>query len=214
MKRKGAGEQRRKKRMQGQEGQARPPPNAVIFGILQAEWVSLCLKASVILRIPDYMQDTPQSFEDIAKAAGVDANNLHTVLRVLASNGVFSEHADGKYSHNVASKELVSGVRGNCCAMVKMMAHESHQKPWQPDYLVECIKAGQDAFRRAFPDDVNFWAYMDKRPSERALFWETMESTSTLWHTAIVTHYDFSNIKKLVDVGGGLTFFFVVISVL
>jgi len=179
------------------------PPNAIVFNILQGEWVSLCLKAVVILRIPDIMEDTPQSPEQLAKKAGVDANNLHIVMRVLAANGIFNEHVEeGLYSHNRVSKDLVTGVRGNSCSIVKMMAHESHQRPWQPESLVECIKTGKDGFRTVFPGE-DFWSYMDKRPSERALFWDTMESTSTLWHSAILDHYDFSSIKSLVDVGGG-----------
>ena len=180
------------------------PPNALIFNIVLAEWVSLCLKAVVLLRIPDFLNDGPLSPEELAKKAGVNATNLHTTLRVLAGHGIFTENVkDNLYSHNAASKELVTGVRGNCCAFVKMMAHESHQRPWQPDSLAECIKTGEEPFEKLFPADKDFWGYMDKRPSERALFWETMETTSTMWHSAIVEHYDFSSINSLVDIGRG-----------
>jgi len=183
------------------------PPAVKIFNLVTAEWVSSCLKAAVLLRIPDYLkeEDGPQTPEQLAKNAGVDANNLHIVLRVLAGAGIFTEHvSEGRYSHNAESKELLSSVRGNSYTLVKMFAQESFVLPWHPEQAAECIRTGHRSFSKIFNGD-DFWAYMDKRPDQRALFWDTMECTSSNFHTAILGAYDFSSIKKIIDVGGGKT---------
>lgn len=172
--------------------------------IIQGGWVAQCLNAVTLLGIPDVLESGPKHIKDIAEAAKVDEDSLHRVMRVLSASGIFIEDPDSAiFSPTPVSKALISGVRDNSQAMVKLLAHESHAKPLEPLILAESIRSGQDGFQLCFGQGSDFWKYSAEKPDLKELFWQAMESTSTLFHTSIINAHDFSQYKKLVDVGGG-----------
>jgi predicted Rossmann fold nucleotide-binding protein DprA/Smf involved in DNA uptake len=66
----------------------------LIFGFR----VTQALHAAVELGIADLLGSEPRSADDLATACGAHAPSLYRVLRLLASEGVFAETPDGRFS--------------------------------------------------------------------------------------------------------------------
>jgi hypothetical protein len=124
---------------------------------------------------------------------------LHCALRVCAALGVFSEDAAGRFGPTELSEVLTSDAPGS----VKKMVHLNGILTWK-------LWTGlPDALRTGLPQSRNqlgmeFLEYLAANPDEMNEFAQAMESNSVPAIKGLIEKYDFTGIKKVVDVGGGL----------
>ena len=69
--------------------------------------------------------------------------------------------------------------------------------------LLHCVKTGETAYEKLFGKSDALFDRFQKDPVAAELFNAMMTGYSTLHLTGVLDAYDFSTIKKLVDVGGG-----------
>ena len=85
---------------------APPQPEAVLLQMFSGYRIpSLLLQVSKV-GIPDLLADGPRSVEDLARETQLDPQALYRVLRLLASNGVFSEVAPRTFRQTPVSDTL------------------------------------------------------------------------------------------------------------
>ncbi len=173
-----------------------PKPLETIYpGIVAAQ----AIHAAVELRIPDLLATGPKSAAELAPACGAHAPTLERLLRALTSIEVFQRTADGRYRNSPLTEILRRDHPQTLWA--ESMFLPAHFV-WKPlGELSESVRTGEPAFDRVFGQ--NFFAYLGGHP-EGAEAFNRLMTQEILWTTpALLRAYDFSNFKRLVDVGGG-----------
>jgi hypothetical protein len=86
---------------------AEMPPSAVLMQMANP-LVSRAIYAAAALNIADELAPGARSPEDLATATGTHPSSLHRLLRALASVGIFTEDADGRFGLTPLAEPLRS----------------------------------------------------------------------------------------------------------
>jgi hypothetical protein len=176
-----------------------PPPAQLIVDLGFGFILSGALAAATELGVADQLEQGPRSPDELARALGADASALFRVLRLLASVGVFTEDAEGRFGLTPAAELLRSRAPGSLREAVLMLTQKIF---WAPTgELAETVKTGRTPFDRLF--GAPFFDYLTSHPAEGATFHRGMSSLSALENGPIAGSYDFSPFARVVDVGGG-----------
>ena len=174
------------------------PPSFALFRMVTGYYVSRAIYVVAKLGIADHMSEGPCRVDDLAAATGTHAPSLKRVLRLLASVGVFSEEADGRFALTPIGSCLRAGVPDSMRAAALLFGGVT-QQAWGD--LLRSVETGEPAFRRVFGMDS--FDYMAQHPDEAANFDAAMADFTKHIATAVVAAYDFSPFNRIVDVGGG-----------
>ncbi|WNG44363.1 SAM-dependent methyltransferase [Archangium minus] len=160
---------------------------------------SAALCAATELGVADLLEKGPRSAASLAEELGADPQSLYRLLRLLASAGVFSEDDSGHFSLTPAADYLRTNAPGSLRSAVLMLTQKTF---WTPaGELSETVRKGKDPFDRIF--GAPFFDYLERDPKEGARFHRGMSCLSDLENAPIAKSYDFTAMKRVVDVGGG-----------
>jgi hypothetical protein len=179
--------------------QQQPAPSARLMQMIFAFALSRSISVAAQFHIADHLKERPKTAEELASDAGVHPRSLYRLLRALAGAGIFSEDERGFFSQTELSELLRSDHPESLRGFAEMMADAVNFETWADlPYSVETGGA-------AFPHKHNtpWFAWLETNPKEAKLFHDAMTSLSAGAVAAVVAGYDFSDIKTLVDVGGG-----------
>jgi hypothetical protein len=152
------------------------------------------------LGISDLLKDGPRHYEDLAKATETHGPSLNRLMRLLASIGIFEEQDDGTFALTSLGELLRTGVPGSMRSMVLLFAGPGVQDAWEE--LEYCVRTGEPWFRRE-SRYADAFASIAANPEQARVFDEAMASFAPMTAAAIAASYDFSPLRRLVDVGGG-----------
>jgi Dimerisation domain len=82
----------------------------VIYQLASAHYVSQALHVAAHLGIADLLAQGPQTPEALAAKARTHGGSLRRVLRLLASAGVFTEGANGRFELTPVGSALRGGL--------------------------------------------------------------------------------------------------------
>ena len=170
-----------------------------IFNLVGGYRISQALYIAVELGIPGLLSSGPRHSDDLAAKTKTHAPTLYRILRFLAGAGLFNEIGPREFELTQLGSALRADIPGSICPAVRLWLSESHWLPW--GHLLHCVRTGQHAFSHAH--GMGVFDYLGKNADLSAVFNATMTTGSTRVGSAIVKHYDFSGIRKIVDVGGG-----------
>ena len=117
----------------------------------------------------------------------------------MAGAGIFTEETDGRFGLTLLSELLRSDVPESLRGFAAMMANTVNFETWAD--LPYSIETGKPAFPHKF--GMPWFTWLGENPAEAKAFHDAMTSLSASAIAAVVSAYDFSGIKRLVDVGGG-----------
>lgn len=160
---------------------------------------AMCLNIAAKLGIADMLKSGPLSATEIAARAGMNANAIHRILRLLASCGVFAETQPQIFALTPAAEMLRSDTPGSLRDMVSWISDPFHFRVYAD--LPHSVKTGAAAIQRTFGKSA--FEYLETDPELRDVFQAAMTNFSSGNLPPIVEAYDFSSIGTLVDVGGG-----------
>ena len=160
--------------------------------------VSQAIHVAASLRIADLLSNGPRSVDDLAVATGTTPTALTRLLRALASIGIFAEEG-GRFGQTALSNYLRSDVTGSLRAWAMRIGRPDHWRTWGE--LERSLRSGTSAFRELY--GVTAWDWRAAHPEENAIFNAAMTGLSAGMVESIVAAYDFSQIRSIVDVGGG-----------
>jgi hypothetical protein len=162
--------------------------------------LSRCIAGAAELGIADLLADGPRPVDEIAAAVSADAAALYRVMRLLASEGIFSE------------------VRPRCFALTPLAEplradHPSSLGERTLFYMAppcwgttaslgEAARSGRPAFEHAFGTDL--FGYLTAHPDEAEVFHRAMVEQTAEIGPELIWAYPFPDSGTLVDVGGGL----------
>jgi hypothetical protein len=176
-----------------------PPPDVVLIQLIFGKVVSMAISVAAKLRIPDHLATGPKTAADLAVATQSHPEALYRVLRALASAGLFTSDAAGKYSLTPIGELLRTGVKGSLRGVADYCGSEWSWKTWGS--LLHSTQTGRTAFNDVYGEGV--FDYLAKHPDDSAVFNEGMTGFSGASSDAVAAAYDFSKFGTLIDVGGG-----------
>ena len=162
-------------------------------------WLSQLIYAAAKLGIADLLKDGPKSIEELANSTGTHAHSLYRALRALASHGIFKEVESKRFDLTPLAETLQSGVPGS---MRYMSIHVSEEYYFYPfGKILYTLQTGESAFDHFH--GMGLFEYLAQHPDTGKEFDEAMTDYVLQMHRSFADAYDFSGVKKVVDVGGG-----------
>ena len=177
------------------------PPDAQLFQMLNGFMVARALSAVAELNVADALSQGPRHYTDLAKAIGAEERSLHRTMRTLGSTGVFAEPEPGTFALTPMSDLLRSDVPGSMRDMAAMITAESHWLPW--GRFTDTLRSGRSGPQHAFGTDIFSWFERAENKAQWELFNAAMTSLSSVAGGTIADSYDFRDVRRIVDVGGG-----------
>jgi predicted O-methyltransferase YrrM len=167
----------------------------VVFGFMPARAVS----AAAELGVADLLASGPQTSDELAEKAGAHAPSLRRLLRYLASLGVVAQIEPDRFELTELGATLRTDVPDSVRSFVAMACSDWSWKCWGE--LATSIRTGELGVHRALGMPLFDW--LEQNPEEGTLFNEAMSDMTRTVAPAVVANYDFSQFRKVVDVGGG-----------
>jgi hypothetical protein len=172
-----------------------------LLELISIQRISQAIYVAAALGIADLVAEEPRSAEQLANATGVLAPSLRRVMRALVTFGVFAEDAAGRFGLTPTGEFLKAGVAGSLHPVALYFGGESAAQI--EGLLLHCVKTGETARQKLFGKRQAGFERLEHDPEQAELFNATMTAFSTLHLTGVLEAYDFSGVRKIVDVGGG-----------
>jgi hypothetical protein len=172
-------------------------PQEQMLALLTGHWVAQMLFAATKLGVPDALGAKALAPDAIAARVGADAAYLRRVLRALASVGVCSEDARGRFKLTRLGATLRSG-RGSLRDFALMIVAPYNYRSWAR--LTDAVAQGRTAFDLEFGRPI--FEYLRDHPEDDRQFSASMASISAGENDAVARAYPFGRHARLVDVGG------------
>jgi SAM-dependent methyltransferase len=161
-------------------------------------WLSKAVYCAAKANVADALEAGPRPVRELAASAGVDPENLHRLLRALASVGIFAETEPGVVALTPKAQYLRAD-HPECMKHFALMVGEDLFEAWSD--LFHTVQTGQSAVEKRFGRD--FFAEIAKNLQKSQLFDRAMQEIHGSETELMLQHYDFSRFRTVLDVGGG-----------
>ena len=174
-------------------------PSARIIGILDGAVLAQLVQIVSELGVADLIDDRPVPVTALAERTSTNRDALYRALRTLAAAGVFSETEPGAFGLTPPAEALRTDSADSVRDIARMRAGREHWRSWGE--LDHSVRTGESAFWHAH--GTNLWRYLAENPQVAELYDRAMGNNAQQVHEAVVAAFDFSEVRKLVDLGGG-----------
>ena len=151
------------------------------------------------LGIADLLASGPRPIADLAEATGADAQSLYRVLRALTRGGLFREDGDKRFSLTPLAEALRTDVAHSIRPQALWSGSEAYRRTWGD--LGYSVRTGEPAFDHVHGKP--FFDYLAEDPAFAKIFNDVMTGASSDEGAAMAAAHDFSDYRRIVDVGGG-----------
>ena len=177
------------------------PPDAQLLSIVSTAWTSAAIYVVAKLGIADLLKDGPRSVEYLSIATSTHEQSLYRVLRAVSSAGVFTEEDNRTFANTPMSETLRSDHPNSVRDLTIWINEPEHWKVYGD--LMHCVKTGQPAWDKTHGEPV--FPYLFKTNTELgAIFNKAMTSYTHQTTVPLLEAYDFTSVRVVADIGGGL----------
>ena len=176
-----------------------PPPEVVLTQMVVSCFVSQAISVAAELGIADLVADGPQTVAALAAATHTHERSLYRLLRTLASVGVFTETDPKVFGLTPLAELLRADAPGGLRDMAIFMGAEWHWRVY--GNMPYSVRTGKSAWGQTH--GVEVFDYFAQNPEHGQIFNRAMTSFSRQAVPVVVEAYDFSGIRRLVDIAGG-----------
>jgi len=170
-----------------------------LYQLMGGYRVSQAIYVVATLGIADLLVDGPKGSDELARATEANEPALYRVLRFLTGVGLFDETAPRQFGLTALGAGLRTGVPGSISPITLMLLDPYHWQPWGE--LLHSVRTGETAFNHVH--GMGLFDYLKAHPDTGEVFHRAMTSNTAQSGDAITRGYDFSGVRRLVDVGGG-----------
>ena len=176
------------------------PPHAPVLNLMLSPVLAQALYAVTERGVPDLLAKGPRSPDEIAAEVGGQPVALLQVLRALATVGLFTHGDDGRFGLTPAGETLTTG---HPTAAGDLVLSFGSAPIWAAlGAMKDTVETGRTGFDLVFGR--RFFDMVREQPELEANFNRTMIAVHGGEPAAVAEAFDFSDITKIVDVGGGL----------
>jgi O-methyltransferase domain/Dimerisation domain len=169
------------------------PPAWRLLHLLDGFVTTQLLYVAARLGIAEVLSGGPMTGADIAESVGADRSALVRVLRGLAVEDVLVEEEDGRFGLTPVGEALAS-LRGSALVRGDLYYRSAAG-------LLDTVLGRGTAFERVY--GAPFFEHLAAHPDHEAAFQSSMAGRAEQEARDVVAVYDFSDLRRLVDVGGG-----------
>ncbi|MFI6094878.1 methyltransferase [Lentzea sp. NPDC051213] len=171
------------------------PANLEALSDLATPW---CVHVVATLRIAEHLTEGPMAADELAAAAGCDADSLARVMRHLVGKGVFVAPEPGRFALNDAARGLLDPARRISLDLYSVGGRMAHA--WGT--LLSVVRTGSPAYEELF--GLPWWEDLVAHPAIAADFDALM---GPVGHGTpdpeVLVIGDWESVRAVVDVGGG-----------
>lgn len=171
---------------------------SALLDMIGASWMTKVIAVAAELRIADHLAGRSQTVAGLALLTECHAPSLQRLMRGLASLDLCREEADGSYALT-AFGQLLRADADQAVASWAMWWGKHHWPTW--GNLLHSVKTGTSA--RDLATSQPGYGYIANDPNAASIFNRAMVEVTSQIAEQVVRAIDFSNAKKVVDVGGG-----------
>lgn len=178
------------------------PDPALVPRLQQLVWgkaTTQCLFVAAKLGIADLLADGPQTVDELAAETETSAEALYRVLRLLASLDVFVELEPRQFGLTPMAELLQADAPCSFRDYAIVHGSEWYNRAWA--HLLYSVEKNEPAFDLAC--GLSLFDFMEQNPDAATDFNNSMTALSRFEAAGVCAAYDFSDCKKVVDVGGG-----------
>lgn len=177
-----------------------PPPPMRLRELVFGAACAAAVRAAVRLGVPDALDDSPMTVDDLATAVKTQPHTLRRLLRALSCQGVFAENPDGTFEHTDMSR-LLREDDPHSLRYIALWCTE----PWTWSVwprLEEAVRTGGNVFEEVY--DEEFFTYLNESAPESAhVFNRAMTTSSEQSARDVAKLLDLDDAASVVDIGGG-----------
>lgn len=174
------------------------PANVAIIEMVQGFYVARAIGVATDLNLAEHLKNDEKSIIELAKLTKTHKESLYRLMRMLVSQGVFIEKKNHVFANNRLSRTMLNQQN----SMRHMIIHQVNSINWkmfeEMDYVV---KTGKNAAQKVLGMDV--FEYLEKNPDKNEIYNQAMTNSSIMLSYAILSEYNFSKTKNIIDIGGG-----------
>jgi len=195
--------------MQGSENRNDPPPKNMrefansgkrtIGDMLRGYRATQMLHVIAKLGIADHLTKKIRTAAELAMLVGADSQALYRLLRAVASMGILEEDLEGRFALTELGATLRSDVPDSSRNSAVMYGERWWWDAWGG--LFDAVHNGKTAFDQAHGMDL--FSFLSADAHAANLFNSSMQQMTGQEGEAIVSAFNFSSTRKLIDVGGG-----------
>jgi SAM-dependent methyltransferase len=174
------------------------PARTEMMQVAMSYWLSKALFCAAKADVADRLADGPKPGSELAAAAEVDPENLHRILRGLASVGIFQETEPGVFALTDKA-EFLRADHPESMKHFTLMVGDDLFEAWCD--LFHTVKTGQSAVEKRFGRD--FFAEIAKDAHKSQVFDRAMVEIHGGETALMLEAYDFGRFETVLDVGGG-----------
>jgi SAM-dependent methyltransferase len=174
------------------------PPGLQLFEMITGLYLFWMLYVVAERGLADLLAGGPQTSVELARAAGLHEPSLYRVLRSLSSVGVFTEESPRRFALTPLGSALKTGDPSG--ARDLMMCAPWTSRAWSQ--FPRTVATGEDGMQLAF--GMPIWEYCMQHPQDSAYLNGAVHAVGSAEPPAVAAAYDFSGVRRLVDVGGGI----------
>lgn len=179
--------------------QSSDPSANLLLSLIDGHRVTAVIYTATRLGISDFLLEGPKSAAELACLTDTHERSLTRLMRTLVKLSICAEAPDGRFELTEAGTHLASGSKRSLKAFALLEGGLIRQA-W--DELIESIRTGKTAAELAGHTVQEHFENTAKNSA--GLFNEAMVSITRMAVSDVLAAYDFSEIRTLMDVGGGL----------
>jgi hypothetical protein len=175
---------------------------AAATAVLRMIWglhVARAVYAVAELGIADRLADGPVSCAELAAGTGADEDSLYRVLRLLAALGVFTEAPPRSFGLTILGGRLRSDVPASMRSWALLHGTVAGCQPFE--HILHTVRTGESGFGTAH--GMPLFEFLARHPADAAVFDAAMLERTAAYAPSVAAGYDFSDLRTVVDVGGG-----------
>jgi hypothetical protein len=172
---------------------------AALIEVIGGYMASQALSLAAELKIADLIHDGVDTSAALAEATGSHAPSLHRLLRMLTAAGITTEPEPGRFGLTPVGEQLRTDSPDSLWAFTRFFTDQSLFTSWQS--VGHTVKTGECAFDHVHGK--NAYVYLSEQPELSALFNYAMSQESRIAAGQVAAGIDFSDVKTVVDIGGG-----------
>lgn len=176
-------------------------PDAILLQASVGSIFSQALYTVIKLNIIDLLAESSKSANELAQLTETQGNLLYRLLRFLADFDVFVEDEQHRFSLTSLSNRLRSDAPASPRDWILFTAAPWHGEVVQA--MTDVVITGKNAYELLYQKDNNY-TFFNEKPELNITFCKAMKSWSSSLFATFLQAYDLSNVRKIVDLGGGL----------
>jgi O-methyltransferase domain/Dimerisation domain len=161
--------------------------------------ISRAVYVAAELGIADLLADGPLSSRELARRTGTHTQSLYRVLRLLAASGVLDHDDAGAFSLTIVGERLRTDAPAGLRSWATFLDAIGAIRGFE--HILETVRTGRPGFDLAHA--TTLFESLDDHPDRAAMFDAAMSERTAAFAPSVADRYDFTDIRTVVDVGGG-----------